>query len=128
MMVKLQNSVSLLAILYLAAVLIPQNSLADDALISVYGGAAQMRDGKETEISMISETVEINLGKDAYTVDATFEFFNFGKTIAATVGFPKIGDPGKVGTLEDFQTWVNGKMIGVEEMPGVVLDGIDGTT
>jgi len=107
MMAKLQSSVSLLAILYLAAVLIPQTSLADDSWVSVSGGAAQMRNGQGTDISMVSETVRILLQPDAYTVDASFEFYNHGKATTVTVGFPETGSYGMVGHFKNFQTWVS---------------------
>ena len=123
MMAKLPSSVSLLAILYLAALLIPQTASSDDSWVDVYGGAAQMREGQGTDISMSSETVRILLEPYSYSVDASFEFINFGKTTTVTVGFPKIETTGIVGPLENFQTWVNGERVIFKELPAVDLKG-----
>ena len=82
-----------------------------------------MRDPKSIDISMVSETVKISLGRENYTADAAFEFFNYGKTLLVTVGFPTTGHPFG-GGLDNFHTWVNGQEISVEEMPGVIeIDG-----
>ena len=65
---------------------------------------------------MESETVEIELHKKTYTIDATFEFFNYGETATAQVGFPKSGygytpDFKGVDNLNTFETWVNGDKV-----------------
>jgi len=121
-MAKLQSSVSLLAILCLAAILIPQTSLADEAWVTVFGGSVQLRDGQGIEISMASEIVRILLKPHSYTVDASFEFINSGKTATVTVGFPMIETAGVVSHVENFQTWVNGERVKFNELPAVVLD------
>ncbi len=88
-----------------------------------------MNDRHETTIKMVSETVKINLSKDRYSVDATFDFFNSGKTETVTVGFPKSGygytaSFRSVVNFMKFETWVNGDKIDVQEIPGVItLDG-----
>jgi len=105
--------------------LIPLRALSDDAAVSVYGGAAALRDPKSTDISMLSEVVRISLGANDYHVEATFEFFNHGPTTTISVGFPSTGHPFS-GELENFHTWVNGREVAFEKMPEVIeIDGKD---
>lgn len=106
-------------------ILISQPAICDDALMKVYGGGLKMLDGEATSLRMESETVKIELHKKTYTVDATFDFFNYGDTITSLVGFPKsaygYSGPFKgVLSLNKFQTWVNGKTVKIKEMPGEV--------
>lgn len=113
-------------LLSLILLLLPLSAFCDDALLKVYGGGLKLFDGDSTPIRMQSETVIIELHKKSYTIDATFEFFNHGKTIIAQVGFPKRGygytpDFKGVDDLNDFETWVNGEIVHVKEMPGEVI-------
>src|SRR4030042_3287578 len=122
-MAKVQNFTAVLLILCLFAILIPKTAFTDDSWVDVYGGAAQMRDGESTDIRMISETVRIYLEHNSYTVDASFEFFNDGKTATLNVGFPQLVHINDNESLHDFQTWVNGQRVEIREMPGMVLVG-----
>jgi hypothetical protein len=120
MMAKLQSSVSLLAILCLSAILIPATSLSDPGPMVVFGGSAHLQDSPDTDIRMVSETVRIILHPDNYTVEASFEFFNDGKTAMVTVGFPKMPMMGDYrDDLYNFQTWVNGRLVEAKEVPGI---------
>lgn len=106
-------------------ILAPVSALCDDALLKVYGGGLKLFDGDSTSVRMESETVRIELHKKTHTVDATFEFFNYGKTVTVQVGFPKSGygytpDFKGVINLNSFETWVNGNRAEVKEMPGAV--------
>lgn len=87
---------------------------ADDAPVLLTSGGAQALDSTAVmKIQMVSETVNIIMGKNAYIIDANFEFKNDGDTISVGVGFPKNGE----GYLDDrfkhtanfikFETWVN---------------------
>ncbi len=110
-------------ILMCLIVLLSSPALCDDALLKVYGGGLKLYDGDSTPIRMESEAVRIELHKKTYTVDATFEFFNYGKTMNAQVGFPKSGYgymPGFRGVINfnSFETWVDGDKVDVKEMPG----------
>jgi hypothetical protein len=101
-------------------------AICDDALLKVYGGGLQLHDGTTTTIRMEKEAVKIYLHKNTYTVDATFEFYNNGRTLAAIVGFPKRGHgyaPGFRGPIDfiDFTTWINGVRTSVKERPGEVF-------
>ena len=97
-------------------------ALANDSAIDVYGGSAKMRNPGNTEVAMLSETVIITLGQKNYNVDATFEFFNYGKTETINVGFPQTGYNGKKdATLYNFQTWINGKRVEVKCLPTLVV-------
>jgi hypothetical protein len=105
--------------------LLPSSAICDDALLKVYGGGLKLFDGDSISVRMESETVRIELHKKTYTVDATFEFFNYGKTAIAQVGFPKRGygyAPGfrGVSDLINFRTWVDGGRVDVKEVPGEV--------
>lgn len=105
--------------------MIPTSAFCDDALLQVYGGGLKLQDGESTNIKMEAETVKIILGKNDYTVDATFEFFNYGKTTIAQVGFPKSGygyAPGfkGVANFNSFETWGNGRKTNVKEILGEV--------
>jgi hypothetical protein len=57
---------------------------------------------------MESESIEIELFPDYYTVKASFHFKNEGEKEWLTLGFPNrtIGDHG-TGQINDFRTWVN---------------------
>lgn|SRR5574337_201114 len=112
-------------ILLCMSLLFPVSAICDDALLKVYGGGLKLFDGESTTVRMESETVRIELHKKTYTVDATFEFFNYGKTMTAQVGFPKSGygyAPSFKGVsdLNSFETWVNGNKVEVKEIPGEV--------
>ncbi len=74
---------------------------------------------------MVSETVTIELHEKTYTVDATFEFYNYGQTTTVQVGFPRSGygytpDFKGVINLNSFETWVNGNKVEAKEIPGEV--------
>jgi hypothetical protein len=121
---NLYNGIKLLFVSF-CIILISQPALCDEALLKVYGGGLKMLDGETTSVRMESETVRIELHKTTYTVDATFDFFNYGNTITAHVGFPKSGygysGPFKgVISLNKFETWVNAENVKVKEMPGEV--------
>lgn len=110
----------------LCLILISQPAICDDALMEVYGGGLKMLDGESTSVRMESETVRIELHKKTYTIDATFDFFNYGNTITSLVGFPKcsygyVGPFKGVLSFNKFQTWVNGKTVNIKEMPGEVM-------
>lgn len=101
------------------------SALGDDALLKVYGGVLHLSDGESTTIQMEAETVKIYLHKDTYTVDATFEFFNHGKTETVKVGFPKKGHgyaPQFRGPINFilFESWVNDEKTPVKEQIGEV--------
>lgn len=110
-------------ILMCVVMLTPVTAFCDDALLKVYGGSVKMHNGDSTSIRMESEVVRIDLHEKTYTVDATFEFVNYGKTMTAQVGFPKSGygyTPGFEGVMNfnSFETWVDGDKVDVKEMPG----------
>jgi hypothetical protein len=68
----------------------------------------------DARIRMDSEQVKIRMGKDSYSVDAGFIFYNTGETVTELVGFPKANYlttrryKGPTNYLR-FETWVNGK-------------------
>jgi hypothetical protein len=63
---------------------------------------------ESTSVVMESESIEITLFSDYYTVEATFQFRNEGEKEWLTLGFPNltIGDHGS-GQITGFRTWVN---------------------
>ena len=114
--------------------LMPFDASADDAPLhyeTFISGSFSLIEGGGSDIDMVSERVEIELGNDAYTVDATFEFMNEGDTATVLVGFPDYGygyglgsdSPGRftgVRTKETFETWVNGQPCNFRDMPGKI--------
>jgi hypothetical protein len=63
---------------------------------------------------MTGEDVRIRLKPDDYDVDATFTFYNEGKSTSVLVGFPMDGwSPGdhNVGEFKAFKTYVDGKEV-----------------
>ena len=105
------------------------SSFAGDAPVNLQGGGAQALNGYMT-VAMDSEIVKIILSKDSYTVDATYNFSNTGKTVQLNIGFPKNGS----GRLDDrfahtsdfikFETWVDDKQVNFTEKPNMA--GIEG--
>lgn len=104
---------------------------ANEALLEESSGAPAAVGG-DTPVRMVSERVVIELGREQYTVDASFEFRNEGGTVTVPVGFPDVGY-GYAGTFtglrdnETFETWVNGEPCPFRIAPGrMVLHSGDG--
>ena len=104
-------------------ILNPQKNFANDAPIHLIGGGATPRFRSSQTIRMEAEEVIIRLGQKTYRVDATFHFFNTGKTEERLVGFPKRG-MGYWGEFKGtkpfirFETWVNDVKTDFVEEPG----------
>jgi len=95
----------------------------DDAPITISGGGATLMDERQTNISLDSEVVRIELGDTTYTVDATFRFFNHSAVETVMVGFPNHG-AGFFSELQDFldfKTWVNGEKSEFKEIRGSLV-------
>jgi hypothetical protein len=95
---------------------------ADDAPLHLVGGGAAPLYSPITTIQMEAEEIIIKLGPKTYTVDATFHFFNSGKTTEEIVGFPKRGmgyggDFKGVKPFIKFDTWINDIKTNFEEKP-----------
>jgi len=93
---------------------------ADDAPLSLYGGAAKLMSPDDTSIRMDTETVVIALSGRLYTVDAEFQFYNAGPSTTVAVGFPSVADrsyPEDGEPLVNFETWVDGRKLPVELLP-----------
>lgn len=89
---------------------------ANEAFVNWAGGTFGS-DAENPQVSMISEVVEIALGKDSYTVDASFIFMNDGEDVDIPVSFPTsrgavlysdtILSPET--PITELKTWVDGK-------------------
>jgi hypothetical protein len=75
----------------LLTLLLSRLLFSDEAWLKLAGGGVAFIDGEEPDINMESEVVIIELGVGSYTVEATFNFFNYGKTKTIPVGFPCFG-------------------------------------
>lgn len=95
---------------------------ANDAPVHLVGGGAAPRYGPIQTIQMEAEEIIIKLGPKTYTVDATFHFFNSGKTTEELVGFPKRGmgywsSFKGVKPFIKFDTWINSIKTDFKEEP-----------
>jgi len=95
---------------------------ANDAPVHLIGGGAAPRYGPIQTIQMEAEEIIIKLGPKTYIVDATFNFFNTGKTTEELVGFPKRGMgywSSFTGTKPfiKFDTWINDIKTDFKEEP-----------
>lgn len=103
-------------------------TFCDDAHLDLASGVARLMGGASTSVQMDSELVIIELGKDNFTVDATFWFFNKSKTVTLQVGFPKLGygpspssgDSIIAKNFIKFETWVNDEIVSWTEFPGEI--------
>jgi hypothetical protein len=95
----------------------------NDAPITVSGGSATLMDERQTNVSLDSEVVRIELGDTTYTVDTTFRFFNHGATETVMVGFPNhgIGFFSELQDFLDFETWMNGEKSEFKEIRGSLV-------
>ncbi|OGG46268.1 MAG: hypothetical protein A3F84_07945 [Candidatus Handelsmanbacteria bacterium RIFCSPLOWO2_12_FULL_64_10] len=101
----------------------PGVAWCNDAPITISGGSATLMDERQTNISLDSEIVRIELGDTTYTVDATFRFFNHGASETVTVGFPNhgIGFFSELQDFLDFKTWVNDEKSEFKEIRGSLV-------
>lgn len=116
----------------LFVVILPIPAICNEALVKIAGGGAILQDDTTTNISLISETVIIELDTISYIVDATFEFHNLGDSITVLMGFPKYGygyspDFRGVEDFHNFETWVDNKKYDFKGIPGKIYSpwGID---
>jgi hypothetical protein len=95
------------AIVILLLLLCVRSSADDTYFFLASGGLKPMYD-EETSVLMESETIEIELFSDYYTVEAEFRFRNDGERESLRIGFPNLtmGQAGR-GQITDFRTWVN---------------------
>ncbi|MDE2292307.1 MAG: YARHG domain-containing protein, partial [Elusimicrobia bacterium] len=99
--------------------LLASASFADDAPLTLSGGAASILTPGGTKVRMAAETVIVALGTDLYSVDADFEFVNAGPSTTVPVGFPLVADPTYPydgSPLVNFRTWVDGREQEVREV------------
>ena len=87
---------------------------ADDAWVSVVGGAAKLMQGHPS-IAMESCRVEGMVGADSTQVRCEFVFLNDGPPTTVTMGFPAwaYAAEEKVPSLAGFRSWVDGKAVTV---------------
>lgn len=99
-------------------------ALGDDSPLKLASGGVKLYDDKETNVSLDSQTVKIELGRTTFTIDATLEFLNHGETVTLIVGFPKYGfgwvseDFKGVENFVRFETWVSGEQSDFREVQG----------
>ncbi len=68
-------------------------------------------------VALDSGVVKIILGKNSYTVDATYNFSNTGKTVQLNIGFPKNG--ANTADFMNFETWIDEKQVNFIEKPNI---------
>lgn len=93
-----------------------QKSYSDDAYVDVLSGTVKLM-SDHPSIRMVGEDVKIITNSTStYDVDATFIFYNEGKSTTVLVGFPMQGyspEGDTVGEFISFKTFVNEKEVPV---------------
>jgi hypothetical protein len=109
--------VRILFLVLIAALMLgapPQTNSDLMPIEKIKGGAASPKSPHQT-IRLDSQEVIIRLKRFSYTIDATFRFFNTGKTSTEWTGFPKwvVSDKGSTTDLDfiRFDGWVNGRQV-----------------
>ncbi len=120
----MKNIVSL--ILFLVLLLFWTNHVfCVEPLLKTSGGAPGIVDTKPVDISFDTATIKIALGIDIYSVDATFEYFNHGKTVTTTLGIPKFGygyynDFKGVSDFNSIDLWINDDKSELRDTSGTI--------
>lgn len=93
---------------------------SDDTYIYYGGGTIEFYKDSSEDIKLLSQTINIDLYDEHYTVDINFDFYNKGDTKKIKVGFPVflygtldiIENPINLKKiLNNFKTWVNNKEV-----------------
>lgn len=81
---------------------------ADDAWVEAGGGSVSMREGSNSNIQMVAESIRIDLYDEYFLTDASFVFYNYGQTTDLQVGFPEFfSGTQEPNHLRSFKTFVN---------------------
>lgn len=87
------------------------------------GGTLAPANNNETYVELVDEVIVFELFDGYYAVTVDFNFYNHGKEVELLVGFPYVVDTeGRtsfttLGSIYDFQTWVNGSYVETKNSP-----------